>query len=346
MRLSPILSSPDPDAGGVRSTDEFVTISRAELDELRARATGLGRRRADFRRENSCENAQSPGSGPLSGDCRPGSQGGRARAGLQGGPPRPGAGDGPGRQAPGPRGRGATDQALARRLRGRRRGWRDPRPRQGRPRGRPGRRSTGSTARTSPTSASPRREGRDGGQGAEPLGLEPGLRRRRAPTTLGEAVLLKWRESAVAAASPPVCPAGGAVVADDRPGPSLAHPFSPVPHVLIPGSAIGRLRPGVSILLDRLTISSGVRFHVEQLSARDSGRVRQPGRDRQRHLCRHVELVRQSLPHRHADAPGPGRLDHVLDREPTDFRNPGSPRSARPSPRPTPRSPWSTPARS
>jgi hypothetical protein len=38
MRLSPILRSPDFDSNGGPLADEFVTISRAELDELRANA--------------------------------------------------------------------------------------------------------------------------------------------------------------------------------------------------------------------------------------------------------------------------------------------------------------------
>lgn len=38
MRLCPILRSPDPESGGGPIADEVVTISRSELEELRARA--------------------------------------------------------------------------------------------------------------------------------------------------------------------------------------------------------------------------------------------------------------------------------------------------------------------
>src|SRR4051812_31105871 len=40
MRLCLVLRSPESETGGGPLTDEFVTISRAELDELRSKAVG------------------------------------------------------------------------------------------------------------------------------------------------------------------------------------------------------------------------------------------------------------------------------------------------------------------
>ena len=309
---------------------------RARRAEGEGRGGRLGPAPTPSRPSELAETLEVARGRPLARDRRPRAEGGRAGAGLQGGAPRPRAGDGPGRQAAGRRRRGPADQALARRLRGRRRGRRDPGPGPGRPGGRPGRRRPARRARSSPTSASPRREAGPG-PGARTARPRP-PRRPPAPGPWARRSCSQWRE----AASRPQGvarrrPAGAAAAESSRPAGRLPLPD----RAADPGRRVGRPRRGVS----PNSPPSGVRLHAEQLSARDPGRVRQPGRDRQRHLCRHVELVRQSLPDRHADAPGPGRLDHLLDREP-DVPPPDRHARRGRRRRPTPRSPWSTPARS
>ena len=218
MDNSPIPPVPDGDEAGAASSDDYVTISRAELGCSSSDghgAAGRGRGRSSSARiggrdprGSRCRVRASravlerrPGGPGSGGPDRPGArrarpEARRAGAVLQVGRPGPRAGDRPGREvrwSPARRlsssSSGATTSTSTRRRRLQGGG-------QGRADRRPGRRRVARLTRVLPLLPA-HVAGRDRGPGREPAAraVRPSA---AAPKNLGEAIVMKWREESAA----------------------------------------------------------------------------------------------------------------------------------------------------